>query len=118
MRLVINRNQQDVKGMLGGHKGVSFQLRYRLELTPEETDLVARYKLGGYPVTMSEFQGTVVPGDTIEQLVQGRTLTVESVTYLVQKEDIIKNGCDQLPVLFDVCRSFGGSEVIEYPRGG
>ena len=41
MKLVIQRSQQDVKGMLGGHKGVSFTLSYRLVLTGEEEELVA-----------------------------------------------------------------------------
>lgn len=42
MKLVINRSQQDIKGMLGGHKGVSFTLSYSLVLTSEEAELVQR----------------------------------------------------------------------------
>jgi hypothetical protein len=37
MRLIINRSQADVKGMLGGHKGVSFTLSYRLELRAHDS---------------------------------------------------------------------------------
>lgn len=56
MRLIINRSQQDVKGMLGGHKGVSFTICSRLELTKEEADLVSRM-----PVTRSRtFRGLPV----------------------------------------------------------
>jgi|SRR5579859_1795178 len=116
MKLIINRSQQDQKGIMGGHKGVQFTLRYRLELTREETALVERYRLGFYPLTFTNHQGTQIPADTISSLVQGSTNIVSDVTKLIRDEDLIKDACDQLPVLFDVCRSFGGDEVIEYPR--
>jgi hypothetical protein len=116
MKLIINRDQADVKGLLGGHKGVNFSLRYRLELTPDEVALVDRYKLHDYPITFKHIQGTRVPDDTIGSMVQGGGQTVTDVTTLVGNEEVIKNGCDQLPTLFEVVRTFGGTEVIEYPR--
>jgi hypothetical protein len=116
MRLVVSRSQQDVKGMLGGHKGVSFTLQYRLELTTEETDLVSRYRLGSYALTWTSVQGTKVPDDTIANMVAGRSQTVQDVTTLLRNERIVKDACDELPTLFEVCRTFGGSEVIDYPR--
>ena len=116
MRLVITRSQQDMKSMFGGHKGVSFTLGYRLELTYDEAELVTRYKLGEYPLTWSTVSGTRVPDDTIQNMVQGRSQTVSDVTTLLSNEGVIKDACDQLPTLFEVCRSFGGSEVVEYPR--
>lgn len=42
MKLALKRSQQDIKGMLGGHKGVSFTLSYRLVLSSEEQELVQR----------------------------------------------------------------------------
>lgn len=116
MKLIITRNQQDLKGVLGGHKGVSFTLTYRLELTPEETELVERYKLGEYPLTFTTYRDTRVPDDTVSRLLQGRSQTLSDVTTLVHNEEIIKSACDQLPVLFSIVRTFGGSEVVEYPR--
>jgi hypothetical protein len=116
MRLVIQRNQQAVKGMLGGNKGVSFTLAYRLELTPEEQELVRQYKLESYPVTWHTVQGTRLPDDTIGSMTQGTSQTLTDVTTLVRNEDIVKDACDSLPTLFEVVRTFGGSEVIEYPR--
>jgi hypothetical protein len=116
MKLVIKRSQQDVKGMLGGHKGVSFTLSYRLVLTPEEEALVAKYKLEGHPLTWTTSQGVKSPDDTIANMVVGRTQTVSNVTTLVRNENIVKDACDSLPVLFEVVRTFGGEEVIEYPR--
>jgi hypothetical protein len=116
MRLIINRRQEDVKGMLGGHKGVSFTLAYRLDLTPEEKELVARYKLGEYPVTWRTVQGTRTPDDTISNMVLGRSQTLSDVTTLLKNETIVKDACDSLPILFRVVRTFGGDEVIDYPR--
>ena len=116
MRLVISRRQEDVKGMLGGHKGVSFTLAYRLELTSEEKELVSRYKLGDYPVTWRNIQGTQTPDDTIMNMTDGRSQTLSDVTTLLRNETIVKDACDSLPTLFEVVRTFGGDEVIEYPR--
>jgi hypothetical protein len=116
MKLVIKRSQQDIKGMLGGHKGVSFTLSYRLVLSPEEQELVRRYKLEEYPVTWNTIQGTRMPDDTIANMVAGRTQTLSDVTNLVKNENVVKDACDNLPVLFEVVRTFGGEEVIDYPR--
>ena len=116
MRLIINRSQADVKGMLGGHKGVQFTLGYRLELTEEERSLVERYKLAYYPLTWKTVGTLREPDDMIANMVTGRTQTVTDVRTLIDNEQVIKNACDQLPPLFEVVRSFGGDEVVEYPR--
>lgn len=116
MKLAIQRSQQDIKGMLGGHKGVSFTLSYRLVLSPEEQELVQRYKLEDYPVTWNTIQGTRMPDDTIANMVAGRTQTLSDVTNLVKNENVVKDACDNLPTLFEVVRTFGGEEVIDYPR--
>jgi len=116
VRLIISRNQQDVKGVFGGHKGVQFTLGYRLELTQEEAELVRRYNLGSHTLTTRVIDGVSVPATTLAELMAGRDQTVSDVTTLVNNERVIKDACDELPVLFDVCRSFGGDEVVEYPR--
>lgn len=116
MKLIINRSQHDQKGMLGGHKGVQFTLRYRLELTDEEQQLVERYRLSAHTITTRTFQGREIPGTSIADMLRGQSNIVSDVTHLIREENVIKNACDELPVLFDVCRSFGGDEVIAYPR--
>ena len=116
MKLVIKRNQEAMKGMLGGHKGMQFTLTCRLVLTPEEAQLVELYKLGSYPLTWVVRQGTRLPAVTIESLARGLTETLTDVTTLVGNEDTIKDACDALPPLFEIARTFGGEEVIEYPR--
>jgi hypothetical protein len=118
MKLIVNRSQAAIKGMLGGHKGVQFTLRYRLELTPDEAKLVDEYKLHHYPLTWSTTQGSRMPDDTISNMLEGREQTLTDVTTLLNNEEIVKKACDALPPLFSVVRSFGGDEVIEYPRSG
>lgn len=119
MKLIVNRSQAEKKGMLGGHKGVEFTLRYRLELAPDEQALVEKYKLEFYSLTWKTTPtGERQPDDTISAMVQGRSQTLTDVTTLLRNEEIVKQACDTLPPLFDVVRSFGGDEVIEYPRNG
>lgn len=116
MKLIIKRDQQAMKGMLGGHKGMQFTLSYRLVLTPDEEQLVRQYKLEEYPLTWRNIQGTQVPGETIGSLMSGRSVTLSDVTTLVHNEDVIKEACDGLPPLLTIVKTFGGEETIEYPR--
>jgi hypothetical protein len=116
MKLIVNRSQQAVKGMLGGHKGMSFTLSYRLELTPDEQNLVNEYRLMEYPLTWTTMRGDRLPDDTVGSMVSGRSQTLADVKTLLQNEEIVKAACDELTTLFDVVRTFGGDEVIEYPR--
>ena len=53
MKLTIKRDQADVKGVFGGHKGMKFLLSYRVELTPEEQGLITRYKAEHHPLTFA-----------------------------------------------------------------
>lgn len=118
MRLVINRSQEAKKGMLGGNKGVEFTLRYRLELTPEEEALVRQYKLEEFPITWTSVNGQRVPDDTIARMVVGRSQTLTDVTTLLSNEEVVKSACDALPPLFEIVRTFGGDDIVEYPRTG
>src|SRR5881398_3033008 len=111
MRLIIHRNQADRKGMLGGHKGVAFTLSTRLEFTDEEQQLLDHYKMWDYGL----FNRGQLPV-TIRQLTQGDTQTMDDVEILLGNEDVVKRALDQVPPLLSVLRSFGGDEVIEYPR--
>lgn len=57
-----------------------------------------------------------MPNDTIGNMVTGRTQTLSDMTTLARNENVVKYACDSLPVLFEVVRTFGGKEVVEYPR--
>ncbi|MDQ1686224.1 MAG: hypothetical protein QOC82_2961 [Frankiaceae bacterium] len=115
MKLVIRRNQAAKTGILGGNKGVQFTLAYQLSLSSEERQLVEQYKLHDYPVTWTTLDGHRIP-ETLGQMMAGRSQTLSDVTTLVQNEKVVKDACDQLPILFQLVRSFGGEETIEYPR--
>ncbi|MHA7666821.1 hypothetical protein [Mycolicibacterium sp. HS_4_1] len=116
MRLVIQRSQNEIRGMMGGSKGFKFTLSCQLQLTQAELDIVQRYKLTEYPLTFVSFQGTQVPSDTIGKLLAGTSQTVDDVETLLGNEETIKSACDKLPTLFEVMKSFGGTQVIDYPR--
>lgn len=116
MQLVIRRGQAAVSGMFGGHKGVEFTLSYRLVLTPEEQELVTHYKLESYPLTYKTINDLQVPSETVSSLITGGSQTLSDVLTLVNNENVILNACDDLPPLFDLVRSFGGEEVIDFPR--
>jgi hypothetical protein len=114
MRLSIKRSQADKRGMLGGHKGVTFTLACKVEFTSEERELLDHYKMWEYSLFT---RGPGIPV-TISTLAQGDTQTVENVEVLLANEGVVKRGLDQIPPLLEVLRSFGGEETIEYPRAG
>jgi hypothetical protein len=116
VQLVIKREQAPVKSLLGGHKGMEFTLAYWLVLSDEECALAEQYKLGDYAVTWKNLASGRVPDDTIRNMMAGRSQTLTDVTTLVANEREIKKACDSLPKLFEIVRSFGGQEVIDYPR--
>lgn len=96
---------------MGGHKGVTFTLVTRLEFTSEERELIEHYKMWDYQL----FTRGPLPV-TIRQLSGGDTQTMDNVEILLQNENVVKRALDQVPPLLDVLRSFGGDEVIDYPR--
>lgn len=103
MKLVIRRDQADIKGAFGGHKGVMFSLSYRLELTEYEQGLVERYKLHTHVLNHRTF------GDVI----QGVTEQLQSVEILISNEKAIRDACEDFNVLLKVAATFGGEEVVE-----
>lgn len=113
MRLVINRSQAERKGVFGGHKGVAFTLSTQVEFTQEERQLLDHYKLWHYSI-MSR-GGLPV---TLRAMADGDSQTLEDVETLLSNEDVVKRSLDKIPHLFGVLRSFGGDEVIDYPRTG
>ena len=115
MKLVIKRSQKERKGVFGGHKGMTFLLSCRVELTPEEHGLVTKYKaekelLAGLPIGEG---GTPVP-IYIDTLLAGYSHECEDVTSLLESEDKIKRACEGFKTLLAVMASFGGEEVIEF----
>ena len=118
MKLILRRKQNEKKGMFGGNKGVQFLLYAKAELTSDESELVKRYQAEDHIVAeytglsgTTEFEETI----TVGALMNGyETDAVYKVTEMLTLEDKIKDSCTTFKKLLDVCKSFGGEEVIEY----
>lgn len=111
MKLKIRRGQADVKGLFGGHKGVSFSLFAQAELSPDEKALIAKYKVGEY--TLAEYKIKDLDlSITVDGLTNGRTVSL-GVGSLLEFEETLKASCVSLKNLLRVMATFGGEEVIE-----
>lgn len=118
MKVLVRRDQADVKGWFGGHKGMSFSLQVKAEPTTEERDLIHRYKLE--ESILHEWQ-TQVPGMeepldhvmTVKDLLNGRNFAGRRVTEIIAIEEGVIKGAQNLKLLIDVASSFGGERVIE-----
>ena len=113
MKLTIRRDQSAKKGLFGGHKGMNFSLFCRVEISPEEQELINKYKVQEHVLTWREYQGNQVPGLTVQDLVQGKTTEIGDVATLLNNEEVIKGACQDFKTLLMVMASFGGEEVIE-----
>ena len=115
MKLIIKRDQKAQTGVFGGHKGMSFLLSYRVELTPEEKALVAKYKAEYQPLTFGKDRdGNEVPKDTINGLMQGVTEEMKDISILLNNEQTVKDACKNFKTLLEVMATFGGEEIIEF----
>lgn len=114
MKLKVTRNQVDMKGFFGGHKGVRFSIAAKAEVTPEEKQLIDHYKMGDQILARwepdreedKEFDGTL----SVQSLLSGRTVESKSLGKLQELEEHIIEGCKRLKGYLAVARSFG-SEI-------
>lgn len=117
MRLIIRRNQADVKGFFGGHKGVDFSLFGRCDITNEEKELIAKYKVGEYTLANYKIQPKgSEPIDiriSINDIINGKTVETDDINTLLELEESMKNGCRNMKMLLAVMATFGGEEVFE-----
>lgn len=117
MKLVIRREQEQKKGLLGGNKGIEFKLHCKVELTPEESALVEKAQVGDYVLTtytaFEHKKGDMETELTVNNLVQGMLSRVTDVQKLLRLEEEVKAGCRNMKDLFEVIQSFGGEEVVE-----
>lgn len=117
MKLIIKRDQKAQTGFLGGHKGMTFLLSYRVELTPEEKDLVAKYKVEDKLLAFTSEKGEdikYIQKYTTGSLMRGGAEEVKDITILLDHEEVIKHACKNFKTLLDVMATFGGEEVIEF----
>jgi hypothetical protein len=113
MKLLIQRDQRQQKGLLGGNKGAMFQLTCRVQLTPQEQELVTRYRAEKEPLLYRELKGEMVPTVFIENLVQGKSYEAKDVSTLIENEDEVRKACQNFKNLLVVMATFGGEETVE-----
>ena len=113
MKLTITKNQVEKKGLLGGSKGFDFTLAFQALLTPDEKELIRKYKIGGQVLTSFMVGDNPPTFIRVDDLEKGHVSTVSDVTELLALKDKIVSACETLKVLLEVMASFGGTEVIE-----
>ena len=117
MKLIIKRNQADVKGIFGGHKGVSFSLYGRCDITEQEKSLIAKYKVGGYVLAACEMKAKGVEPTlfrvTVDGIVAGTIVETDNIDTLLELESKMKDGCSSLKRLLAIMSSFGGEQVFD-----
>ena len=116
MKLVIRRNQADVKGVFGGHKGVRFSLFGQVQITDAERALIERYKVGEYTLAVYELQlGKEIVRDrvSVNGIMSGKSIETDNINTLLELEEKMKEGCRTLRNLLQVMSTFGGEEVVE-----
>jgi len=115
MKLIIKRDQKKDKGFFGGDKGMKFILSYRVELTPDEQELIAKYKAKHHTLTYTtSSEGVRRIKDSVSSLMEGVTEEMDDITILLNNEDVIKKACADFKILLTVMATFGGEEVIEF----
>ncbi len=117
MKLVINKDQSDVKGIFGGHKGVSFKLVAKCEIPDVDRLLIEKYKVGEMTVASRKFTNHKgEPGEvrvSVNDLIKGSTHQTDDLGELQNLQEQLKSGCAYLKVMLKVMSTFGGEEVFE-----
>jgi hypothetical protein len=106
MKLIIKRDQ--AKSSLGG---VKFEVFYRVELTPEEAELIKKYKANNEPLLCLE-NGVVLLD--IDHLVNGLSRKSEDLIGILSYEKRIKDACKSFKNYLELMATFGGEEIIEF----
>lgn len=113
MKLKIRRDQAAKKDIFGGHKGMMFSLSCRVEITPEEQELIEKYKVHYHALTWRETDRGRIPGLTVQSLAGGYNVELDDVDTLLNNEEVIKEACNDFKNLLMIMATFGGEEVIE-----
>ena len=114
MKLFITRDQ--AKGLLGG---VKFELSARVELSPQEAEVVKRYKADKEVLVQKEvaipLTGKVLNlGLTIGSLTSGQNFKCADVSEILATERNVKEACSAFATYLQVMSNFGGQEVFDF----
>jgi len=87
----------------------------RVELTPEEQELIKRYKAETHPLTfITNREGNKIPKDTVSSPMRSVPEEMKNSTILLNNEEVVKDACMRFNTLLDVIATFGGEQVIEF----
>lgn len=124
MKLLLKRDQKS--GLLGK---ITFTLRVRAELSPEEKDRIKKYKLGN--TMLYERMKTIDPGAgllglasrmafkminltlSVQDLEQGKEVECKDIVEMLAVEEQIKEAAQTFHAVLAASATFGGEEVIE-----
>jgi hypothetical protein len=114
MKLFVKRNQ--ASGMFGG---VKFELSARVELTPNESEIVKKYKADKEVLLRKEIKipltgKSIILDITIGSLIAGQTFKCNDIAEILEYENNIKESCGTFKNYIVVMSSFGGEETIEF----
>lgn len=117
MKLKIWREQEEVKGLLGGSKGITFKLTAQVQISDEERALIKKYGLDAddiatYP-TKTSGGGTIKAVITLNHLINGAEMTGDFYS-MVNREADIKEGCSDFISVLRAMSAFGGHEEFEF----
>jgi hypothetical protein len=112
LRLVSGQN----KGLMGG---VSFEVKGRVELTPEEQELIRHYKLEGSVVLKKKAKniwGQVTDTEVsvlVKNLLSGDSFKCKSLDEVISYRESLISACRNLKSYLDVARTFDKEEIID-----
>jgi hypothetical protein len=124
MKLLLRRDQKS--GLLGK---IAFVLDVRAELTGDEKNSIAKYKLGNtmlYEREKLADKGSGLLGVasrlalkmmnisvSVDDLSKGKQIECKDIVEMLAVEDQIKEACQTFRAVLKAAASFGGEEVIE-----
>jgi hypothetical protein len=130
MELLLSKSQKS--SMMGA---VSFVLDIKTKLTPDEQNLIKKYKMGNLlvyeklPISeMTNHMGgmasalTAIASKvlklqiTVDNLVNGRKIECKDIGEMISAQGQIRSAADNFYALLMAAHTFEGEEVITYPR--
>jgi hypothetical protein len=114
MKLAIVSSQS--KGLMGG---VSFEVKGRVELTPQEQELIRHYKLEGTVVLKKKAKniwGQVTDVEVsvlVKNLLSGDSFKCKSLDEVISYRESLISACRNLKSYLDVARTFDNEEIID-----
>lgn len=114
MKLALVSSQS--KGLMGG---VSFEVKGRVELTPEEQELVRHYKLEGSVVLRKKTRNIwgqltdVEVSVFVRNLLSGDSFKCKSLDEVISYRESLISACRNLKAYLNVARTFDNEEIID-----